>query len=288
MGRTCSSILLSDHRYPTLLKEIPNPPKQLFCVGSLPPPDMMAIAIVGTRKATTQGKLFAKKLSYDLASRGIVVVSGLALGIDTAAHEGAVKAGGITFAVLANGLDTIYPSQNNTLADAIIREKGGIISEYPLHTPAFPNQFIARNRIISGLCTATIVIEAPERSGTLATARFALEQGREVFVVPGPVDHPNYAGSYKLVRDGARLITSAEDVCEDLGITSSDQSVSQHDRPQSPQECAVMAALTEAGIPLLVDKIVELTTMEAREVNATLALLVMEGVVKETECGYSI
>lgn len=291
MERKFSSLSFNDPRYPHLLKEIPDAPKTLFCVGSLPAPDMLAVAIVGTRKTTTQGKLFAKKLSYELASRGIIVVSGLAIGIDTAAHEGVVEARGTTIAVLANGLDTIYPSQNKNLADKIVALGGALLSEYPLHTPSYPNQFLARNRIVSGLCVATIVIEAPERSGTLATARFALEQGREVFVVPGPADHPNYAGSHRLIRDGARLITSADDIYEDLGVGTPPKSRSKQQKlwqPQTPSEQAIIHALTAAGAPLSVDKISELTTMEARAINATLSSLLIEGVVKETERGYSI
>lgn len=277
-----------DTHYPKLLAEIPKPPKQLFCMGTLPPCDMMAVAIVGTRKATTQGRSIAKKLAYDLASQGIVLVSGLALGIDTAAHEGAVEASGITLAVLSDGIETIYPSRNATLADKVIALGGGIVSEYRSSTPYYPGQFIQRNRIISGLCVATVVVEAPEKSGTLATARFALEQGREVFVIPGPVDHPNYIGSHCLIRDGARLITSAADIYEDLGIAKKTDTQPTLWRAQTLEEQLIMTTITEAGISLSVDKIAELTTMEARAINATLAILVMEGVVKETEGGYAV
>lgn len=260
-------------------------------MGALPPCDMLAIAIVGTRKATAQGRLMAKRIAKDLAARGIIIVSGLAIGIDTAAHEGAVEASGITLAVLSDGIETIYPSRNAVLADKVIALGGGIVSEYRSSTPYYSGQFIQRNRIISGLCVATIVIEAPERSGTLATARFALEQGREVFVIPGPVDHPNYAGSHRLIRDGARLVTSATDIYEDLGITQDSKTQSAQPplwRAQTPEEQLITAALTEAGRPLSVDKIAELTTMEARAINATLAMLIMEGVVKETEGGYAV
>lgn len=251
---------------------------------------MLSVAIVGTRKATMQGKLFAKKIAKDLASQGIVVTSGLALGIDTAAHEGVVEASGVTIAVLSDGIGTIYPSRNAHLADKIISLGGALVSEYESPTPYYPGQFIQRNRIISGLCVATIVIEAPERSGTLATARFALEQGREVFVVPGPMDHPNYAGSHRLIRDGARLVSSIDDIYEDLGLDKKDGLPEQASlwKFRSPQENIIIATLTEAGAPLLVDKIAELTTMETRAINATLATLVMEGMVKETERGYSI
>jgi len=205
--------------YPSLLKEIQNPPEKLYVLGNLPSEPLAnrpKIAIVGTRKATAQGRLLAKEIARKLTELGVIIVSGLAMGIDTSAHEGAVKAGGQTIAVLANGLDTIYPRQNENLAKKILELDGAIISEYPTNTPSFPNQFLERNRIISGLSIATIIIEAPERSGSLATANWAVEQGREVFVFPGPIDHPNYRGSHKLIRDGARLIGSIEDLLEDL------------------------------------------------------------------------
>lgn len=290
MERKFGSVLLNDPHYPKLLKEIPRPPKQLFHVGSLPPSDMMAVAIVGTRKTTTQGKAIAKRLAKGLASQGVVIVSGLAIGIDTAAHEGTIEAKGRTLAVLADGVNTIYPSRNTALADTILSLGGAIISEHQAPSPYYSGQFIQRNRIISGLCVATIVIEAPERSGTIATARFALEQGREVFVVPGPLDHPNYIGSHKLIRDGARLITSVEDICEDLSIHPITAPASQPTLwdQQTPHEKHIIETLTEAGKALPVDKLAELTNMEARTINTSLASLVMSGAIKETEQGYSI
>ncbi len=290
MERKFSSIYLADERYPALLKEISRPPKQLFFVGSLPPPDMMAIAIVGTRKATTQGKLMARQLAKELASRGIVIVSGLALGIDTAAHEGAIEAKGTTIGVLSDGLESIYPSQNTALADMMIRLGGALVSEYATKSPYYPGQFIQRNRIISGLCMGTVVIEAPDKSGTLATARFALEQGREVFVVPGPVDHPNYSGSHKLIRDGARLVASADDIWEDLSLKPMSSGSIQAPlwEPSTRYEHLIVSALAKAGKPLSVDKLSELTTLEAHIINATLATLVLAGGIKETEVGYDL
>ncbi|EKD24343.1 MAG: hypothetical protein ACD_81C00044G0003 [uncultured bacterium] len=288
MERKFLSISINSEAYPALLKEIPDAPTSLFCVGQLPALDTLCIAIVGTRKATTQGKALAKRIAYDLTQHGIVVVSGLAMGIDTAAHEGAVEAGGKTIAVLAGGLDTIYPSQNTALADKIIALKGAILSEYPLQTPSYPNQFLARNRIVSGLCVATIVIEAPERSGTQATARFALEQGREVFVFPGPVDHQNYMGSHRLIRDGARLITKAEDIYEDLNIPATATQQQNLFQASTPQEHALLVMLKEAGKPLSVDKLSELTTLEAHVINSALATLVLSGAIQETERGFTI
>lgn len=285
------SISFNDARYPSLLKAIPDAPTRLFCLGQLPQPDALCVAIVGTRKATVQGKMIARQIAKELAAEGIIIVSGLAIGVDTVAHEGALEAKGKTIAVLANGLHNIYPAQNATLANALTTAGGAIISEYASHTPAYPSRFLERNRIVSGLCVATIVVEAPKKSGTLATARFALEQGRELFVIPGPADHENYAGSHSLIREGARLAATAADICEDLGIVPK----SKQDRRKSllqyigtASEQAVLAALTEVGKPVPIDKLVELTTMEARTINAALASLVMAEVVKETERGYSI
>lgn len=291
MNHAITRIPFDDARYPNLLKEIPDAPTKLFCMGSLPPPDAICVAIVGTRKATTQGRSIARQLASDLAKQGVIIVSGLAIGIDTAAHEGALSAQGTTIAVLANGMDAIYPAQNTTLAKNIIATGGAITSEYPQGTPAYPNQFLERNRIVSGLCVAIVVVEAPERSGTISTAHFALEQGREVFVIPGPADHPNYIGSHRLIRDGARLATTAEDIFEDLGICpqaerSPQQSLLEYVGTASEQ--AILAALSTAGKPLSVDKLTELTTMEARTINAALASLVMAGMVKEAEHGYDL
>jgi DNA processing protein len=209
-------IIFSEEIFPSLLKEIPLPPDKLFILGE-DLSDRPHIAMVGTRKATQSGRRIARDLARELAKCGLVIVSGLAMGIDTAAHEGALEVGGKTVAVLANGLDTIYPRQNHQLAKRIISRGGSLVSEYEEGRPSFPNQFIERNRIISGLSKAILVIEAPKRSGALATARFALEQNRDVLAVPGPINHPNYVGSNNLIKDGAALITSAEDVLNLIG-----------------------------------------------------------------------
>lgn len=218
------TIRLGDKSYPRLLKEISNPPKELFVRGStvlttggeLPATEKIHVAIVGTRKATSEGRILAKKIARQCAEKNWVVVSGLAMGIDTAAHEGALAGGGETIAVLGCGVDTIYPAQNENLANKILDGHGGIISEYTHGTPALPHQFLERNRIVAGLSIATIVIEAPAKSGAIVTARLAAEYGREVFVFPGMANHPQYHGSHALIRDGARLVNSFEDILEDL------------------------------------------------------------------------
>lgn len=301
MEINCKTLAAGDSEFPFLLKQIQNPPSQLFILGEMPEnrsqidlssDEQIKIAIVGTRKATTSGKLLAKNLAKDLSKHGIVIVSGLAMGIDTAAHEGCLESNGKTIAVLANGLDKIYPAQNENLAKKIIAAGGALISEYPLGTPSYPNQFLERNRIVSGLCSATIVIEAPERSGSLATARNALEQGREVFVVPGPTDHPNYKGSHKLIRDGARLITSLEDIFDDLGIdlaTKYENNTNiQNYEIKDANQLLILKIISASGKPINIDKILETSKLDPQTANRSIALLTIAGMIKETNGGYSI
>jgi DNA processing protein len=282
-----------DSDYPDLLKEIQNPPAEIYVLGKLPGDldDRIKIAIVGTRKATEEGKLLAKQIAEKLSKQGIIIVSGLAMGIDTAAHEGALSGGSPTIAVLACGLDDIYPRQNENLAKRIIESGGAIISEYPAGTPAFPNQFLERNRIVSGLCIATIVIEAPYDSGALVTARLAAEQGREVFVFPGPVNHPNYKGSHKLIRDGARLAASIEDMIEDLNLEILNPKQIQNSKIQNikdEKQLLILKIINETGGSLNIDKIIELTKLEPQMVNQSVAELTIGGFIKETERGYTI
>lgn len=290
-------ITISDKKYPSLLKEIPDAPKKIYCLGKLPdesPADGLKIAIVGTRKASNYGQSLAKEIAKKLTKLGIIIVSGLAMGIDTAAHEGALETKGKTIAVLANGLDKIYPAQNKNLAKKIIELGGAIISEYPPNTPAFPNQFLERNRIVSGLCLATIIIEAPERSGSLATARLAAEQGREVFVVPGAIHDPNYFGSHALIRDGARLITSVENILEDLNLKISDLQIPISNKKLTRKnitdknQLRVIEAIKKAGEPLVIDKIIEITELEPQTANSAITFLTLEGMIKETKKGYSL
>ncbi|MEK7162721.1 MAG: DNA-processing protein DprA [Patescibacteria group bacterium] len=286
--------------FPFLLKEIPNPPSKIFILGNLlnnSSNDKQKIAIVGTRKATIEGRLIAKKIAQRLAELDIVVVSGLAMGIDTAAHEGALAGNGKTIAVLACGLNIIYPRQNENLAKRIIDSGGAIISEYPIGAPAMPHQFLERNRIVSGLSIATIVIEAPIDSGALVTARLAAEQGREVFIFPGPINHPNYRGSHKLIRDGARLVASIEDILEDLQLQISNfqfpisKQISnklQNFKFQTNEEKIILKIFQDSGQPLNIDKIVSLTKLEPQIINQAIATLIIQGIIKETEKGYAI
>ena len=215
MEQHIHTLFLRDAAYPARLTNISDPPERLYVRGTLPPNDSPTVAIVGTRKATREGRETARAFARDLAGRGAVIVSGLALGIDAAAHEGALDAHGKTIAVLGGGVDTIYPPSHESLGRRIV-ESGAIVSEYPAGTPCYPNQFLARNRLISGLADAVVIMEAPITSGALATARHAANQGREVFVMPGPAGHPHYEGSHMLIREGARLIRNAKDLLEDM------------------------------------------------------------------------
>jgi DNA processing protein len=272
-------VAIVDSSYPQLLAQIPAPPPVLYVRGALLPEDDLAIAMVGTRRSTSYGREVAGRIASGLAEAGATIVSGLARGIDAAAHNGAVKAGGRTIAVLGSGVDIIYPSEHQQLAERII-ENGALISDYPPgRKPDAPN-FPARNRIISGLSLGVVVIEAPNRSGALITVDFAADQGREVFIVPGSVLSENSAGCHRLLRDGARLVTCADDVLEDLRIG------------QRKEHAAVQQALplTDAERRLLnhinadpqhIDEIVAAANLPVAEGLALISMLELKGIVRD-------
>lgn len=210
-------ITLEDAAYPPRLAEIYDPPLALFVRGELREEDELSVAIVGTRRASPYGLRMAERLARELAERGVTVVSGMASGIDAAAHRGAMAAGGRTIAVLGCGVDVVYPSENRDLMEQIIGH-GCVLSQFPMGTKPNRGHFPYRNRIISGLTMGVIVIEAPVESGSLITARHAAEQGREVFAVPGPVGSPNSAGPHSLIRQGAKLVETAEDILAELAV----------------------------------------------------------------------
>lgn len=197
-----------------IIGAIADPPNTLYYSGSLPDARRPAVAIVGTRKPTAYGKEVTHRLAYELAKKGVVIISGMALGVDGIAHRGALEAGGTTIAVLGNGLDDFYPRSHRQLGEDIIKAGGAILSEYPAGTPAYPVHFLRRNRIVSGLSDGIIITEAARRSGTLNTAAHALEQNKEIFVVPGNITSPLSAGCNALLRQGAAPVTSAEDILE--------------------------------------------------------------------------
>ena len=211
----CHIVTINDDTYPPLLKQIDDPPALLYIIGEFPLQDTPSIAIVGSRSPTEYGKTTSQQLSYQLAERGITVVSGFARGIDTCVHRGALEAGGRTVAVFGCGLSIIYPETNRALAAEII-ESGALISEFPMTMPPRGKNFPRRNRVISGLTLGTLVVEASERSGSLITARHAAEQGREVFAVPGQIFSGVSRGTHSLINQGATLINSVDDLLDAL------------------------------------------------------------------------
>lgn len=210
------------HNYLQIIGTIAKAPEKLYFIGELPKERTTTVAIVGTRKPTAYGKEVTYKIAYDLAKRGLVIVSGLAIGVDAIAHKAALDAGGTTIAVLANGVDTVYPASNKQLADRILSNGGAILSEYPPGTSPRDYQFLARNRIVSGLSDMVLVTEAAARSGTLATVAHALDQGKEVGVIPGNIYSPMSAGCNSLLKQGAHAICSEDDVLSILNIENND------------------------------------------------------------------
>ncbi len=206
----------SDPEYPANLREIADPPPYLFIQGHLSPGEKHYLAVVGARAASDAGRHMARRLGLELAAKGFIVVSGLARGIDTEAHQGALDAGGRTVAVLGCGIDVIYPAENRKLAQEIVEGGGALISELPIGTPPIAENFPGRNRILSGLSLGVVVVEAAERSGSLITARMALDQNRQVFAVPGSPVSGRSRGSNRLLKDGARLVECVGDVIEEL------------------------------------------------------------------------
>lgn len=274
----------NDH-YPASLRDIPDPPALLYVKGGFAPVDGLAIAIVGSRKSTPYGERTAERLAQGLARVGLTIVAGLARGIDAAAHRGALKAGGRTIAVLANGLAQVYPPEHAELAQQIMRS-GALVSEMPMRQVPLPQFFPQRNRIISGLCLGSIVVEAAPRSGSLSTARHAMEQNREVFAVPGPVDSLSSRGCHALLRDGATLVETVDDVLEQLGplvreIKPTPEAVPVRHPAElvlSDRERGLLGQLADR--PLSVDDLIGLTDMTAQQVLSTLAVLEMRRLVR--------
>ncbi len=282
-------VLRNDDDFPELLREIPWPPFAIYVRGKLPAFKRPAVAVVGTRKATPVGLQTAQRFAADLARKGVPIVSGLALGMDAAAHEGALEAHGTAVAVLASSVDNITPRTNAQLGERILKNGGAIISEYPLGTESIPRLFLERNRIVSGLSKAVLVIEAPKRSGTLATARFAIEQNRELLVVPGGISNPNYEGSNDLIKQGAQLVTSSEDVLHVLGIEEDKNAATEQQLPFLDEtQQKIVAYLTEIGEPMHTDALCEKVALSAAVLSEALAMLTIANIVKESGGRYYI
>ncbi|OGD31356.1 DNA protecting protein DprA [Candidatus Azambacteria bacterium RIFCSPHIGHO2_02_FULL_52_12] len=241
-----TQIGINDANYPERLRNIHEPPKKLFVRGALAPQDDIAIAIVGSRKCTTYGKQAAYDLARELAGMGVTIISGMALGIDGEAHKGALDAGGRTIAVLGTGVDkqSIYPHTHQSLAERIVKQ-GAVLSEFESLTPAYPSNFPQRNRIISALSLGVVIVEANEKSGSLITANFALEQGKDVFAVPGPIYSANSTGTNKLIQQGAKLTLNAQDILDELGIEPIRQTTTQGNEDIPEEQRLILTLIRE-------------------------------------------
>lgn len=276
-----SLLLNDDAEYPKTLRDMPFAPFGIYAIGSLRY-SHPAVAIVGTRKATPQGKELARQFAKKLSEADIPIISGLAMGIDEAAHKGALESNGKTIAVLGTPLSQIYPRQNKKLAENILENNGAIVSEFPIGQEYHPQNFLIRNRIISGLADAVLIIEAPEKSGALATAKFALDQGKDIFVVPGNIFSPNYKGSNNLIKAGAMPVTGPEDILECFGINSKAPEIAS---AAGSEESLIVNALKSHG-ELVADQLSKMTSLDASRLNKNLAILTIKGIIKENNGKY--
>ena len=274
-----SALTWEDEAYPRLLRPIPAAPPVLYVRGSLTSQDDWAVAVVGTRRATTYGREAAADLAGALAHNRITVVSGLARGIDGIAHRAALDAGGRTIAVLGCGLDVVYPPEHARLARDII-SSGALVSDYPLGTQPEARNFPPRNRIISGLALGVLVVEGAQDSGSMITADYALEQGRDVFAVPGTIFSPRSQGTNRLIQQGAKMVTSVQDILEELNLTQASQQMEVRSLiPDNPTEAALLAHLSTE--PRHMDEIVRETGLATADVSATLAMMELKGMVRQ-------
>ncbi|GAW94332.1 DNA-processing protein DprA [Calderihabitans maritimus] len=272
-------ITIDDEDYPVNLKRIYDPPPVLFVKGTIKKEDEQAIAIVGSRRATAYGRKVAQKLAQELVLNGFCVVSGMARGIDTCAHQGALQGGGRTIAVLGSGINVVYPRENDQLMESI-SENGAVISEFPLDTQPEPGNFPVRNRIISGLAWGTLVVEATERSGSLITVDFALEQGRDVFAVPGPITSPCSKGTNNLIKQGAKLVETVADILEEYGIKPF---FSGEDRKGNISLDKIEKEVLQlvSSEPVHVDELQKLTGLSISRLNSILMFLELKGLVRQ-------
>ncbi|HEY7943602.1 MAG TPA: DNA-processing protein DprA [Casimicrobiaceae bacterium] len=267
-----------DPAYPRALLTIGDPPPTLHYVGNVDLLNRPALAIVGSRNATAQGRENAEAFASTLAAAGLVIISGLAQGIDAAAHRGGLAGAGSSVAVVGTGIDRIYPAANKDLAHRLA-ERGGLLSQFPLGTPPLPGNFPRRNRVISGLVRGVLVVEATPNSGSLITARFAAEQGREVFAIPGSIHSPFSKGSHRLIKDGAKLVETAQDVLEELGLGSAGTTARPAAAKSAPVGDAARVLAALGHDPVGVDALVERTGLAAHAVTAALVELELDGQV---------
>ena len=281
-------VTFADAAYPDLLRWLPDPPPVLYVRGELLPEDQLAMAVVGSRRPSHYGQLTAKRFGTELAEHGFTVVSGLARGIDSLAHQGALQAGGRTIAVLGCGVNRIYPAEHRRLYDAV-RDQGAVVSEFAFDTKPDRWNFPRRNRIISGLSLGVLVVEASDRSGSLHTAHHAVEQGREVFAVPGRIDVESSRGTHRLIQGGAKLITGVGDILDELPDAVRTAALQQHAAAQalveeapadlSPQESQILALL--GGEESHIEAVIHASQLPAHVVASILATLELRGMVRQ-------
>ena len=274
----CIVTLVSEH-YPKILLEIPDPPPLLYVKGELRASET-SVAVVGSRRASTYGILTTTKLATELGGHGVTVVSGMARGVDTAAHRGALGAGGRSIGVLGCGIDVLYPPENRKLFEEMA-EKGALVSEFPMGTFPLAENFPRRNRIISGLSRGVLVVEATEKSGSLITAQFALEQGREVFAIPGNINSISSRGANRLIKQGAKLVECVEDILDELPDRTGRTGYAEAgpDFALTPQEAALYTLLADS--PLHIDEIIVKSGLTVGEVSATLLRLELKGALMQ-------
>jgi len=279
MNEEIKTIGIEDKNYPKLLREIKDAPKVLYVKGNLSPQEK-CFAIVGTRKCSDYGKEIAFSIAKDLAETGLTIVSGMAKGIDTFAHKGALEAKARTIAVLGTGLDkeSIYPRQNLKLAENILETRGCLISEYPVGTRGTNFTFPQRNRIISGLSLGVLVVEAKFGSGALITANWAFQQKRMVFSIPGSIFSKNSQGCHYLIKKGGKLVETANDILKELNLPAGRQVYRKELKGEGPEENLILKVLKEET--LSIDKIIEKTKLSAAKTASTLAILEIKGKVK--------
>jgi len=274
-------ITINDDFYPSRLKEIPSAPALLYAKGETKK-DEVIVAVVGSRKVSTYGRQAASQLSRELSQAGITIASGMALGIDSIAHQECLKLKNRTIAVLGGGVDknSIYPRSNYQTAQEIISNGGAVISEYPIGTPPLKQHFPARNRIISGLALGVLVVEASESSGALITAKFALEQNREVFAVPGNIYSKNSEGTNNLIKLGAKLVSKTEDILEELNLkTAVEITKAREIIPDSEEEAIILENLSKDE-PIHIDNLAKTAKMNVTAVSGLLTLMEIKGKVK--------
>jgi DNA processing protein len=285
-------ITYDDENYPQALNELSDAPVVIWMKGTFEPRDRLGLAVVGPRRPSAYGHRQAHRLSHGMARLGTCLISGLARGIDTVAHEAALAANARTIAVLGSGFDKLYPTENAPLAERIAAGHGAVISEFPMATPPSPGTFPRRNRLVAALGLATLVVEAGNRSGALITARIAMELGRDVLVIPGPIDNPECSGSNQLIRDGATLVASIEHILEEVeplmtlaaGVTSQPATESPRAATLTGREKQLYHLVDDS--PRTVDDLVRVAAIPPSAISATLLSLELRRLVRKTPTGY--